>query len=121
MNSTSVVVSFLVMYLPPSRSILGYSTKPLPPAPSPRRRGGAVVPFRPLSASGRGSGGGVLSRSTVPRRFMGRFATCPSAAPPHQLLSAAQLAGILAKSGRSDWIFSSPHVHSAGQACRYSL
>src|SRR6266542_7158017 len=33
--------------------------KPLPPTPSPARRGGAILVFLPLSASGRGLGGGV--------------------------------------------------------------
>src|SRR5262245_6061076 len=34
-------------------------TRPLPPAPSPSRGGGAKPVFLPLSASGRGLGGGV--------------------------------------------------------------
>src|SRR5205823_5651778 len=42
-------------------------TKPLPPAPSPKRRGGADTAFLPLSASGRGRGGGVLSASSKDR------------------------------------------------------
>src|SRR4051794_41525370 len=39
------------------------ATQPLPPTPSPRRRGGADPVFLPLSASGRGTGGGVLPDS----------------------------------------------------------
>src|SRR5262249_51577475 len=40
------------------------SPPPLPPAPSPRRRGGAEEVFLPLSASGRGRGGGVEEPSS---------------------------------------------------------
>src|SRR5262249_15067360 len=39
-----------------------FETKPLPPAPSPRRRGGKDL-LLPLSAWGRGWGGGVLSHN----------------------------------------------------------
>src|SRR5204863_4938243 len=35
-------------------------SRPHPPTPSPKRRGGADTVFLPLSASGRGWGGGVL-------------------------------------------------------------
>src|SRR5262245_20166349 len=42
------------------RNVRGY-LQPLPPTPSPRRRGGDRHFLLPLSVSGRGSGGGVAS------------------------------------------------------------
>src|SRR5262249_60062664 len=44
-----------------------FGPNPLPPAPSPKRRGGAELVFLPLSASGRGRGGGVVSTGPVVR------------------------------------------------------
>src|SRR5262249_50641253 len=44
----------------------GLAAQTPPPAPSPKRRGGERQPLLPLSASGRGPGGGVrIARSSL--------------------------------------------------------
>src|SRR5262245_62092565 len=51
------------------------SANPSPPAPSPKRRGGERQALLPLSAPGRGPGGGVVRQSLRPRAGRGRLQT----------------------------------------------
>src|SRR5262249_4952177 len=60
---------------------------PLPPAPSPRRRGGDRQVLLPLSASGRGLGGGVRDGAALPRGDLMREDANPD---PEQLLQQAK-------------------------------
>src|SRR5579871_1469801 len=58
-------------------SLAGGERQPLPPSPSPKRRGGvrqSALFLLPLSASGRGTGGGVSPESEPFPTFL-----CPSA------------------------------------------
>src|SRR5262249_11948154 len=71
------------------QSANGYR-KPLPPTPSPKRRGGAELVFLPLSASARGLGGGVYRH---PRPLAGRCRAAPARLRQSLLAGRPQRAG----------------------------